>query len=205
MATFLLRHLRMLMLVAGWLLVSGDCADAAKFNRVLDIGQKAPAWKDLAGTDDKSHSLADLKQAKAVVVVFMCNHCPVAKAYEKRLIQQARKFRKSGVATVAISVSLFEADNFAAMQKRAREKKYPFPYLQDESQKIGRAYGALCTPHVFLLDQKRRVAYMGSIDDSMYPEKVEEHYLQDAIEAVLRHQAVEIEETKPVGCPIDYR
>ena len=177
---------------------------AAKFNRVMDIGKQAPAWKDLRGTDGKLHSLSDLKKAKAVVVVFTCNHCPVAQAYENRLIKLAQECRKKGVETVAISVSRYEADNFESMKKRATDKKYPFHYLQDTSQKSGKDYGALWTPNVFLLDSKRRIAYMGGLDDSMYPEKVQKRFLQDAIDAVLEGNTVEIGETKPVGCQIDY-
>lgn len=179
-------------------------AVAAKFNRMLDIGSKAPAWKNLRGTDDNVHSLSDLDQAKAIVVVFTCNHCPVAQAYQKRLIELANHYRKSGVAMVAISVSRYEADNFESMKKRSAEMKYPFHYLQDPTQRIGKVYGALWTPQVFLLDRKRQVVYMGAIDDSLHPEKVQKRYLRDAIDAVVSEKPVEIEETKPVGCPIDY-
>ena len=179
-------------------------AMAAKFNRVMDIGKQAPAWKELIGVDGKKHSLDDLKKAKAVVVVFTCNHCPVAQAYEQRLIELANESRKKGVELVAISVSLYEADSLKEMKKRAAELKYPFAYLQDSTQMIGKKYGALWTPSVFLLDDKRRIAYMGGIDDSRSPEKVERQHLKDAIDAVLAGQLVEISETKPVGCPIGF-
>lgn len=177
---------------------------AAKFNRVMDIGKPAPVWKNLPGVDGKMHSLDELKKAKAVVVVFTCNHCPVAQSYEQRLIKLANERRKQGVAFVAISVSDYEADNLEAMKKRATELKLPFAYLHDPTQQIGRKYGALWTPSVFLLDAKRRVVYMGSVDDSMYPEKVDRRFLKDAIDAVLAGKPVNIEETKPAGCPIDY-
>lgn len=180
-------------------------AVAAKFNRVLDIGAKAPTWKNLRGTDGKVHSLSDLDKAKAIVVVFTCNHCPVAQSYQKRLIDLANRYRKSGVAMVAISVSRYEADDFKSMKKRSAEMKYPFAYLQDKTQRIGKEYGALWTPQVFLLDRKRHVVYMGAIDDSLHPEKVQDRYLQDAINAVISEKPVEIEETKPVGCPIEYQ
>ena len=177
---------------------------AAKFNRVLDIGKPAPAWKDLRGVDGKNHSLDELKEAKAVVVVFTCNHCPVAQAYEQRLIELANERRKQGVEFVAISVSGYEADNLEAMRKRSTDRKFPFTYLQDPTQQTGKKYGALWTPTVFLQDAKRRVVYMGGIDDSMYPEKVDQRFLKDAIDAVLAGKPVEIEETRPVGCPIEY-
>tara|TARA_R110002072_G_scaffold287242_1_gene452670 strand:- start:140898 stop:141506 length:609 start_codon:yes stop_codon:yes gene_type:complete len=177
---------------------------AAKFNRVLDVGKPAPAWKDLHGVDGKTHSLDELKEAKAIVVVFTCNHCPVAQAYEQRLIKLAEETRKQGVEFVAISVSLYEADNLAAMRKRSTDRKFPFAYLQDPTQQTGKNYGALWTPCVFLLDARRRIAYMGGIDDSMYPEKVDRRFLKDAIDATLTGRTIEIKETRPVGCPIEY-
>jgi peroxiredoxin len=177
---------------------------AAKFNRVLDVGKPAPVWKDLRGVDGKTHSLDELKAAKAVVVVFTCNHCPVAQAYEQRLIRLAEETRKQGVEFVAINVSLYEADNLQAMRKRSKDRKFPFAYLQDPTQQTGKKYGALWTPCVFLLDARRRIAYLGGIDDSMYPEKVDRRFLKDAIDAVVAGRPVEVEETKPVGCPIEY-
>lgn len=179
-------------------------APAAKFNRVLDIGSKAPEWKDLEGVDGKKHSFASLKKAKAVVVIFTCNHCPVAKSYEKRLIELTKKYEKKQVKVVAISVSLYEADLLDAMKKRSKEKKYNFAYLHDPSQKIGEAYGVLRTPTVFLLDGDRKVAYMGAIDDSIYEEKVTESYLKDGIDAVLADREIEVPETKSIGCPVAY-
>ncbi len=183
---------------------SPDAALAAKFNRVIDIGQAAPSWSDLIGTDDKRHSLDEHRTAKAVVVVFTCNHCPVAKAYEDRLLTLHAKYRDKGVALVAISVSQLETDGLPEMKKRATAKKYGFSYLHDATQKIGHAYGAASTPQVFLLDEARKVAYMGKIDDSLHAEKVNEQFLADAIDAVLAGKRPEVTETKPTGCPIDY-
>jgi peroxiredoxin len=191
-------------LVAGLALAASQPTSAAKFNRVLDIGSKAPEWKDLQGVDGKKHGLAELKKAKAVVVVFTCNHCPVAKSYEKRLMELTKKYEEKGVKVVAISVSLYEADLMGEMKKRAEEKKYNFAYLHDPSQKIGEAYGVLRTPTVFLLDQNRKVAYMGAFDDDMYEERVTESYLKDGIDAVLAGKSPEVTETKSSGCPIAY-
>ena len=181
--------------------VNATRARAAKFNRVLDIGVKAPEWKNLRGTDGRAHSLADLKEAKAIVVVFTCNHCPVAQAYEERLITLAKRSKEQGVTTIAISVSRYEADDFESMKKRAQDKKYPFAYLQDTSQKTGQDYGALATPQVFLLDRDRHVAYMGSIDDSMYPGKVTERFLQQAIDAVLIDEPIEVKKPNRSAAP----
>lgn len=180
-------------------------AQAAKFNRVLDIGDRAPAWRDLPGVDGKRHSLQEYRRAKLVVVVFFCNHCPVAKAYEDRLLKLAVDTKREDVRFVLISVSHYEADSLEAMKRRATARRYPFPYLQDPSQKIARDYGAYVTPQVFVLNRAREIAYMGAIDDSMDDEHVTEHYLRQAITALLKGQAPEVEETRPVGCHIDFQ
>jgi peroxiredoxin len=198
------RILYFVALVAGLVLSASHSTSAAKFNRVLDIGSKAPEWKDLEGVDGKKHGLTELKKAKAVVVVFTCNHCPVAKSYEKRLMEFTKNYEKKGVKVVAISVSLYEADLLDEMKKRAEDKKYNFAYLHDPSQKIGEAYGVLRTPTVFLLDQNRKVAYMGAFDDDMYEERVTESYLKDGIDAVLAGKSPEVTETKSSGCPVAY-
>src|SRR5690606_30721430 len=85
-------------------------ASAAKFNKKVDVGQAAPAWKELTGTDGKTHSLGDYKDAKVLVVVFTCNHCPVAQAYEERMKSLVKDYGKKGVSLVAISVSTLESD-----------------------------------------------------------------------------------------------
>ena len=177
---------------------------AAKFNKVLDVGEPAPAWTNLGGVDAKQHSLNDLKEAKLVVVVFACNHCPVVKAYESRLIQFVDDYRDKGIEFVAISVSQQESDRLEHMKLRASERGYNFPYLHDPSQKIARAYGATCTPHVFVLDGQRRVAYMGKIDDHQEPTKVRTRYLRDAVDSLLAGKEPEVTETRQFGCDIDY-
>lgn len=177
---------------------------AAKFNRVLNPGDKAPVWKNLQGADGKQHSLDDLKSADVVVVVFFCNHCPVAKAYEQRLLKLAEDTKRKSVSFVLISISQYEADRLEEMKRRATERKYPFPYLQDPSQKLGREYGAYVTPQVFVLGRERTIAYMGAIDDAMDPEEVTEHYLRDAVSAVIAKQEPEVRETRPVGCHIEF-
>ena len=151
------------------------------------VGDKGPAWKGLDGTDDKKHSLDDLKQSKAMAMVFTCNTCPVAVAYEDRLIKLSTDYKDKGVAIVAINVNKDTSNDLDAMKCLAEEKSFPFAYLFDpSSQQIARDYGATCTPHVFLLDQDRKVAYMGAkIDDEMNADAVKHHHLQDAIDAVL--------------------
>src|SRR5947209_1090489 len=119
-------------------------ARAGEYNRVLKIGDPGPAWRNLPGVDGKSHALADLRDKDVVVVVFICNHCPIATAYEDRLIAFAAKHGSADnkVALVAISVDNSEEDRLPKMQEHAREKGFNFPYLHDTSQQIGRQYGA---------------------------------------------------------------
>lgn len=168
------------------------------------IGEQAPTWKDLEGVDGKQHSLSDLKKKKAVLVVFTCNHCPVAQMYEDRLNEIQAKYADEDVAVVAINVNNMEADKLPAMKKRAEEKGFEFAYLYDPSQEIGRAFGASVTPHAFVLDGDRKVVYMGAIDDNMSAGSVEAHYVRSAIEAVLAGEEVEPAKTKPAGCGIRY-
>ena len=176
---------------------------AAKHNSKVDIGDKAATWSDVPGTDGKTHSLSDFGDAKAVVVVFTCNNCPVAVAYEDRLIDLARDYKDKKVAVVAINVN--KNEDLKAMKARAEEKGFNFPYLYDESQESAREYGATCTPHVFVLDGDRTIAYMGAVDDNMNSANAEKHYLRDAIDAVLAGKKPETTETKQVGCSIKWK
>ena len=158
-------------------------------DKELKVGDKAPAWKELTGTDDKQHSLKDLKKSKAVAVVFTCNTCPVAQAYEERLEKLANDYKEKGVEIVAINVNNDERNNLDAMKQRAEKKGFTYAYIADPSQKVGREFGAVCTPHVFLLDGDRKIAYIGAIDDNMKADSVKQHSLQDAIDAVLAGKA----------------
>jgi peroxiredoxin len=177
---------------------------AAQDSKPLAVGDPAPEWKDLMGVDDQKHNLGDLKEAKAVVVVFTCNHCPVAQAYEDRIIELAADYKDKGVEVVAINVNNIDADKLPAMKTRAEEKGFKFSYLYDPSQEIGRAFGATVTPHAFLLDGEKNLVYVGAIDDQMNAEEVKEHYLRDAIDAVLAGTKPAKESTKPAGCGIQY-
>jgi thiol-disulfide isomerase/thioredoxin len=179
-------------------------ATAAQEKEQAGVGAPAPEWKNLVGVDDKGHNLSDLKDAKAVAVVFTCNHCPVAKAYEDRLIELAADYGDKGVEVVAINVNNADADKLPAMKERAEEKGFKFAYLYDPSQQIGREFGAAVTPHAFLLDGDRNIAYIGAIDDSMQPDKVTKNHLRDAIDAVLAGSKPEVASTKPIGCGIRY-
>lgn len=192
------------LLVLMFLVVFGLVAAVNSAAPALELGAPGPAWKGLTGVDDKEHSLSDLKKAEAVVVCFTCNHCPVAKNYEDRLVKFVKDYKGKGVALVAINVNNLEQDKLPAMKVRAEEKGFSFPYLYDPTQKIARKYGATVTPHVFLLDGKRKVAYMGAFDDSQNVAKVKKHYLRDAVDAVLADKKPEPAVTRQFGCSIKY-
>jgi peroxiredoxin len=179
--------------------------------RPLLIGAQAPDFA-LPGVDGKTYSLKDFAPARILAVIFTCNHCPTAQAYEDRIIRLARDYRDKGVAVVAINpndpkaVRLDElgytdlSDSFAEMKIRARDRQFPFPYLYDgDSQKTARAYGVLATPHVFLFDKNRKLRYVGRFDDGeVKPSK--SHDAIDAVEALLAGKPVPRENTRVFGC-----
>lgn len=179
-------------------------ASAGEFNQVLSIGDVAPEWKELPGVDGRSHSWEEVREAPAVVVVFTSNSCPYAVDVEERLIALHEKFADRGVAVVAINSNTGRADQLPAMRERAEEKKFRFPYLDDASQEVAKAFGATTTPEFFVLDPKRKVIYMGSLDDSPDGKEVAKRYVETALDAVLSGNAPETAETVPIGCRIRF-
>lgn len=175
-------------------------ASAGEFNKVVKIGDAAPAFSSLPGVDDKNHSLGDYKK-DVVVVAITCNHCPVAVAYEDRMIAFAKKYADK-VDFVAINVNNLEADKLPAMKVRAKDKGFNFSYLYDESQKIGKEYGATVTPEFFVLNKERKIVYMGAFDNKQNGPT--ENYLEPAVEAALKSSAPTKAETKPFGCGVKY-
>jgi peroxiredoxin len=195
------------MVLVGAVLVTPALARAGgQYNDVLKIGALAPAWAGLPGVDGKTHSLADLKDKESVVVVFTCNSCPVAVAYEDRLIALAKKYAgpEGKVAVVAINVNKIDADRLPKMQERAKEKGFNFSYLYDDSQKIARAYGARFTPEFFVLDRERKVAYMGALDDKSDAKATKVNYVEAALDALLRGERPALAETRARGCAVRY-
>jgi peroxiredoxin len=180
-------------------LTAAGC-EAAK----LSPGDAAPAWAGIVGTDDKPHGLADYAAAKLIVLVFTCNQCPVAQGYEDRLLALQQDYRAKGVQVVAVNVNNNSADRLEPMKKRAAEKKFNFPYLYDPTQKMGRDYGATQTPHVFVLGGDRAIAYVGAIDDNLDVKGVKEHYLRDALDALLAGNKPAKAVTQQFGCGIQY-
>jgi peroxiredoxin len=177
----------------------------------LEIGQPAPDF-ELPGADGETHRLADFRDAKVLVVIFTCNHCPTAQAYEDRIIKLHEAYKDRGVAVVAISpndpaaVRLDElgytdvGDSFEDMKLRAEEQGFTFPYLYDgETQETSAAFGVLATPHVFIFDAGRKLRYVGRIDDSDVGE-VRSHDVRNAVDALLADKPVPVERTRVFGC-----
>jgi peroxiredoxin len=177
----------------------------------LAIGSPAPDF-NLPGVDGKQHALGEYKDARMLAVVFTCNHCPTAQAYEQRLIDLTNDYRDKGVAVVAINPNDAKAvrldelgytdlgDSLDEMKIRAAERKFPFPYLYDgDTQTVSRAYGVLATPHVFIFDAKRKLRYQGRIDDSDV-KQVKSHDARNALDALLAGKPAPVEKTNVFGC-----
>lgn len=194
--------MRRLLLAVALALVP-SLALAGEFNKVLNVGDDAPAWTDLPGTDGETHSLADLAESQYVLVVFTCNSCPVAVKYEDRIIAFAKEHQDE-VAVVAINVNRVEEDSLEKMKERAQEKEFPFAYLFDESQQIAKDFGATATPEFFLLSPKRKVLYMGAMDDEANEDKVQARHLDDAFAAAKAGAAPSVQETYAHGCRIRF-
>ncbi len=189
---------------------------AADQPATLALGSKAPDFT-LPGVDGRDHALKDFAAAKALVVVFTCNHCPTAQYYEERLKNLVTDYKDKGVALVAISpndpksVRLDElgwsdlSDSLAEMKLRANERKFDFPYLYDgDSEVVSRSYGPVATPHVFVFDQARVLRYVGAIDDSERPQHVKKHYVREALDALLAGKEPPVSKTKVVGCSVKW-
>jgi peroxiredoxin len=173
---------------------------------MLPLGSPAIDF-DLMGVDGKKRSLASFSDKKVLVVVFTCNHCPYAKAYEDRLVGIQRDYAAKGVQLVAINPNddkSYPEDSFPEMVKRAKEKGFNFPYLRDETQVVADGYGAVCTPHVFVFDQSRRLRYRGRIDDSRDPTTVKSPDLRNALDDLLASREVRVPDMKPFGCSIKW-
>lgn len=163
----------------------------------------------LKNVDNKKVSLKDIKDAKGYIVVFTCNHCPYAQAYEDRIVALDKKYKKLGYPVVAINPNNPEKqkeDSFAKMQEKAKAKKFTFPYLFDEGQKIYPQYGATKTPHVYILQKTAKgnvVKYIGAIDDNYEDAAaVKTKYVENAVDALVKGKEVTVKETKAIGCSI---
>jgi peroxiredoxin len=190
---------------------------AADFQpETLPLGSPAPEFS-LIGVDGHNYTLADFAEAKILVVVFTCNHCPTAQYYEERLKQLVTDYKDKGVALVAImpndpkSVRLDElgwtdlSDSLEEMKLRAAERHFNFPFLYDgDTESVARTYGPVATPHAFVFDAGRKLRYAGAIDDSERVQQVTKTYVRDALTALLAGQEPPVTKTKVVGCSVKW-
>ena len=184
--------------------------------KTLEIGLKAPDF-NLLGVDGKMYSLKSFEKASVLVIIFSCNHCPTAQAYEDRIISISKDYKPKGVAIVVISPNSEKAlnyselgysdmgDSYEEMKVRAAEKGYPFPYLYDgDEQKCALVYGPVATPHCFVLDRNRILRYAGRVDGSEKPGTGTGEDLRNAVDAILAEEPVKNPVTKVFGCSIKW-
>ncbi len=190
--------------------ISGD-------HPTLQIGAAAPDF-NLPAVDGKKYTLASFNSAKILVVIFSCNHCPTAQAYEDRIIKLTNDYSSKGVSVVVImpndptSIRLDElgytdmGDTFEEMKIRANDKHFNFPYLYDgETEEISKKYGPIATPHAFVFDKERKLRYSGRIDDVEKPSKTPTTLdLRNAINDLLQNKEVQVNKTKVFGCSIKW-
>ena len=175
------------------------------------VGDKAMDFK-LKNVDGKMISLSEMKEAKGFIITFTFNHCPFSVAYEDRIIDLHKKFAPKGYPVIAINPNdegIVPEDSYEHMVERAKEKNFPFVYLQDKTQEIARTYGAMKTPHVYLLSKKGQdlvVEYIGAIDDNTdEPSAVKNKYVENAISDLMAGKPVTTSFTKAIGCSVKYK
>lgn len=196
---------KMVLTLAGLALIASP-AFAGKFNKKVSVGDKAPTFSGIPATQngqDTSLTLSDIKE-DVVVLVFLANHCPAVVAYDDRIVDFANDNKGKSVKLVGVAVSNSDEDRLPGIKSHLKGLGASYTYGHDETQAIGKAYGASNTPHFFVLDKNRTIRYIGALDDNMTASKVKKKYVQDAVDALLAGKAPEVEETRPVGCGISY-
>ncbi len=181
-------------------------------NSEYEVGDYAADFS-LKNIDGKTVSLANYSDAKGFIVVFTCNTCPYAKAYEERIISLDKKYATKGFPVIAINpndIGKQPDDSMAKMQERATQKGYTFPYLRDDSQEVATTYGATKTPHVYVLSKeqsdKYKIEYIGAIDDSpREAEDVSEKYVENAVDALLAGKKPSVTNKRAIGCTIKWK
>ena len=176
---------------------------------VLQKGASAPVFS-LRGTDDKTHSLSEFKNAKVVLVVFMCNHCPYVKPKVEKLVKLQQTYSQKGLAIVGINsndTGQYPEDSFENMKKFVQQKKINFVYLIDETQSVAKAYGAACTPDPFLFNQNHELVYHGRIDDAhgQPHAKASTNELEEAIIQLLNTGKVTVAPEPSYGCNVKWK
>jgi len=191
-------------------------AEGSEEIKPLELGSPAPDF-ELPGVDGKNYRLKDFADAKLLVMIFTCNHCPTAQAYEERIKKLVSDYKEKGVALVAISpndplaVRLDElgytdlSDSLEENKIRAKDHAFNFPYLYDgDKQEVSEAYGPRATPHVFIFDKDRRLRYRGGIDDSERIDRVKKHHVRNALDALLAGKEIPANDTPTFGCSIKW-
>lgn len=173
-----------------------------------DLGKACPDFT-LPAVDGKTYSLSDFTQGAPLVVMFICNHCPYVKAIEDRLIQLGTDLKERNIPILAIcsnNAENYPEDSFENIKARWLEKKYPFPYLYDESQSVAKSFGAVCTPDFFVYDKNLKLAYRGRLDDSWKdPAQVSRRELFEAVLQLHEGKSVPTEQTPSMGCSIKWK
>lgn len=172
-------------------------------------GAKMPSFGPLKGVDGKTYTNRDFDSKSVMVVFFSCNHCPYVQAYEDRIMELQKEFAGKGVQFVAINANDavgYPDDSFENMVKRAQERNFNFLYLRDEDQTVAKAFGATHTPHLFVFDSARTLAYTGRIDDNWKePQSVTRRYLKEALDALVAGKRPAEAETFAIGCTIKWK
>jgi len=182
---------------------------------MMELGQPAPDFSlpianpEVDDRGDDTRSLTDYDDAEALVVVFMCNHCPYVKHIEDALLDTARTYQEKGVQFVGIcsnDAERYPDDSFDSMAERTQEKNYPFPYLHDESQDVAEDYEAACTPDIYVFDADRTLTYRGRFDETR-PDGNEAHGgdLRRALDELLKTGEVTLEQHPSMGCNIKWK
>jgi len=180
------------------------------YNKAVKPGDKAPAFSGIPAYspsgEQTSLTLSDLKE-DVVVLVFLANHCPAVVACEDRLNEFTSEYKDKGVRVVGVCVNDIDEDKLPAIKKRISDKndgKINYVYGYDESQAVGKAYGASNTPYFFVLDKDRTIQYLGAFDDNADEAKATKHYVKDAVDALLAGKTPEVTETRAKGCGVKY-
>jgi thioredoxin-related protein len=184
------------------------CVLVPLLSLALDIGAKLPDSREkLKNVDGKSALLSTHIGKKGTLVIFTCNHCPYAQAWEDRILEIGRKY-KGQIGIVLVNPNdekAFPDDSYESMQKRAKEKNYPVPYAVDATSNLAKAFDAKRTPEAYLFDGSQELVYHGAIDDAQSAKEVKVKYLEDAIESLLKGRPQAQPETKFIGCSIKFR
>lgn len=174
----------------------------------LQLGQSAPDF-NLPGVDGKNYSLAEFKNAKLLIVLFTCNHCPYVIGSEERMIRFYNDYKDKGVAMIGINSNEtvgHPTDSFEHMVGHAKDKGFEWPYVRDDSQEIAVKYGALRTPHYYVFDEQRKLRYTGRMDDNpRNPGQEKTHELRDAVDALLAGRKPPVALTNPIGCNVKWQ